>query len=96
MTNTIVSERLRERAKVLFSRLLTADTGYIECDNVDNEQAVERIATALYEIEQAARAEGERAGLERAAGLAAVIVTDSEEANWVAERIRALPIEDTP
>lgn len=62
---TAIPERLRERAKALLTtasrKFLPSNVGYWPTD-----EDARFITTALHEIEQAARAEGERAGIEAA------------------------------
>lgn len=70
--------------------------------SVSDEEDIRAIALALHEIEQAALAEGERAGLERAAKWheAQAIASDSRITDarhrGYAKALRALPTPDAP
>lgn len=92
-----IPERLRERAKAIARGV----------DFAGGQVHIDRIALALHEIEQAARAEGERAGAEAMREAAAVLVATLAERPYDIEpefsalmdceaRIRALPTPAVP
>lgn len=96
-----IPERLREMAKAIAVGIVNPDA---VMRYMSKEDAARWIATALHEVEQAARAEGERAGIERAAKVCDDSFRDGsltrtyecETADELAARIRALPAPAVP